>query len=477
MASVIAIALLMLSFSMASSAETYHLSYDKLVLLSSESESNFPETLLRDVATTIGTNFIEDGLGMEEANELAFDVDCFTVKRSPITKCLTDYVSDGFTFSTVVSLHVEIDESSEDVNKELTILRVEATLSAMEEIARDVLINAVPILDKSIGGSNSPNSFWNIVKRPNLMELKSGSYSIPGEASIDKRVLSSPDKPSRVRPVSLRNPSSPSIDIWSYREMTNTHETTHDLFINSTLRATTNVASQAHAEAMVHPAVIAHPYPNRVAIISEAPLALIKELKKYYSNGWFLDITVVGTDLKTLNITRRLMPFLDDCSNLSHADDSCLDSAGVTILEQNVDEWLDSCIDEINDDDYGGCIEDDEYSEHYHCAPSPLFDVLFLDISPDKKQYWLSHDFHKKLQQLLNYESILVINDGSTPSMDFDFSVGSDNIDRDTFLTKATIDESDGGIGYEYVFVYDEVSEVESAFDASFTFRALTAPI
>jgi hypothetical protein len=484
-------ALLLLSSFASCQADTYRLSYDGLALPSvvldhaskAESSSLLPPTLAEEAAVLLGSNFIETGLGTEEVNKLPLDIECVALKTIHEgnvrgTKCSTDFATVGFSFSILIGLYMPEEESVEDnlLNKntnseEHTLpaaLRVDVTLTAMLDsmIARDILTNAVPVLDKVIGASNAPSSIWTIEKRPSLLEMRQGLYQIPEEASIDKRVLSTPNKMSRVLTASSRNegdsthPSSSSIDIWSYKESNNKHEVTHDLFINSILRATTNAASQAHAEAMVHPALIAHPYPNRVAIISDTPLAFVKELRKYNVEEWSLDISIVGVDLQTLDMARKFMPLLDDCSDLIHAADSCLESASITI-EENVDDWIDTLIDDIDPSHYGHCIELDDYPDAYECAPPPLFDVILLDVSTDRKHHWLSLDFHKKLKQLLNDESILVINDGSEPAVDINFEFETDNALRDTFLSKASIDQSLGGMGYQYAFVYDEVSEVK----------------
>lgn len=479
-------ALLLLSSFASCQADTYRLSYDGLALPSvvldhaskAESSSLLPPTLAEEAAVLLGSNLIETGLGTEEVNKLPLDIECVALKTIHEgnvrgTKCSTDFATVGFSFSILIGLYMPEDELVEDdlldknANSEKhtlpAALRVDVTLTALLDsmIARDILTKAVPVLDKVIGASNAPSSFWTIERRPSLLEMRQGLYQIPEEASIDKRVLSTPNKMSRVLTASSRNerdsthPSSSSIDIWSYKEPNNMHEVTHDLFINSTLRATTNAASQAHAEAMVHPALIAHPYPNRVAIISDAPLAFVKELRKYYVEWWSLDISIVGVDLQTLDMTRTFMPLLDDCSGLIHADDSCLDSASITI-EEDVDDWIESLIDDIDPSHYGPCIELDDFPSDYKCAPPPLFDVILLDVSIDRKHHWLSLDFHKKLKQLLNDESILVINDGSEPDVDINFEFETDNALRDAFLSKVSIDQSLGGLGYQETFVYDE---------------------
>ena len=462
-------------------ADTYRLSYDGLALPSkAKSSSPLLPLLAKEVATMLGSNLLEAGLGPGEINELPLDVGCVTLPKSheehvPGTKCSTDFATAGFSFSILIGVYMPEDGSVEEKSPDEqnstqgqavpAALRVDVTLTARKDSlsAKDMLTNAVPVLDKAIGVASSPSSFWTIERRPSLLEMRQGTYQIPDEASIDKRVLSSPEKISRTLTTSTRNQgdaSSSSLDIWGYKEANNKHEVTLDLFMNSTLRATTNAASQAHAEAMVHPALIAHPYPYRVAVISDAPLAFVRELMKYNGKQGSLDIHIVGADLQTVEVTRKLMPSLDDCSNMAHAADSCMESANITLFEEQVDEWMDALLDDIDPSHYDECVEDDNYP-NLVCAPPPLFDVILLDVSRDRKHHYLSSEFHKKLKRLLNIESILVINDGSEPAVDVNFEIASNNAIRDSFLSKATIDESLGGIGYKYTFVYDEVSGIK----------------
>jgi hypothetical protein len=92
-------------------------------------------------------------------------------------------------------------------------------------------------------------------------------------------------------------------------------------------------SSIIHAEALVHPAMISHPEPNRVLLISDFPFAILDELQKYdssiveridvaYANPEVQEI--VGRFLPTNYSTQSKIPvtFYNDLDHLPDLQDT-----------------------------------------------------------------------------------------------------------------------------------------------------------
>lgn len=92
------------------------------------------------------------------------------------------------------------------------------------------------------------------------------------------------------------------------------------MFLDSTLRATIDAAGRAHAEAFVHPTLVAHVEPKRFAVISDMPVAIVKEILKYQS---ITDITVVGANHEAIDAVKLHMPQLNDSTLVENVADSC----------------------------------------------------------------------------------------------------------------------------------------------------------
>jgi spermidine synthase len=161
------------------------------------------------------------------------------------------------------------------------------------------------------------------------------------------------------------------------------------------LQTTTLAAGTVHAEALVHPIMVASTHPERILVISIEPSAILREILKHKS---VQSVKVLGANLQAMDMVLRHMPSVADCSFLETSQTSCLDQDHVEIIEDdNVMLWLESAYESQDDD----------------------FDVIFVDV-PMGTDEWVSLEMISYLSGLFNTtweHGAIVLGAGVTPSL------------------------------------------------------------
>jgi hypothetical protein len=126
----------------------------------------------------------------------------------------------------------------------------------------------------------------------------------------------------------------------------------------------------------------------------------------------------------------------------------------------------------IPNPDHDTLYTDDPYE--LRCAVHPQFDAVFVDVPTGKDDSpWLDIDFHTSLKRLLNPESVVVVNSGSAPSMDWPYdTAGAEYPGRDKFVRRTGRHANKGGLGYFVISVYDEVSKRQESLCRIYPFVA-----
>jgi spermidine synthase len=376
-------------------------------------------------------------------------------------KCIADHRRAGFSFA--ITTFVHLPDGDDDFTKidGPMVITVDVTVyhDDDDDISRDLLVKAVSVIQKSTDGastgsatSDMAESNWKIQKRNVEYNV---DMTVSPSASIEKKVLSNDAIEDKVQVFSSTS-SSPSTstrtDIWEYGLIATT-ESHRDLFIDSTLRATTTAAGRAHAEAFVHPAIIANINPKRVAIISDMPVAYVKEILKYKS---VIDVTIVGSNQEAVEAVKTYMPQLNDCSLIENVADSCMDDERLEIISGDdngnndvvVSTWMERMVHECKDVDYfNECAEDP-----IMCETEPAYDVILVDIAnPDQADQWLSHEFYGMLNAISTQETMTAFNIGSAPSVEG----GNEYEARNEFIE--IVEEYRFKDTDDAIMVYDEV--------------------
>jgi hypothetical protein len=412
----------------ATAPTTYHLSYEGILSPDVEIRYRSDGSLAKDLSACILGDTIQAIKGND--TELLEAEKEFTTDKDSIA-CIMNG-NDG---SCIVQ-HVDVDTAVQmatnfQSRKDAIAMRAEITLTADTSLAREALIKLVPVIDRKIGCTTS---VWSIQRRASMLEMNSvNSVTAAQEqkdrqaASIDELILSNPLMKDRKRHASTISGTGRSLEVWSYDDV-NLKEPVKALFVNGYISATTAPAGAAHVEALVHPALVAHPSPKRVLIISQSPIPIVKEALKYKSVE---HISVVGSDAATIDLIEKHMPSANDCSFLLEESPSCMNSAAVEVIEEDVQAWLE------------------------HKSRSELFDIILVDVSIGEHS-WLSVDMYNKLYHRIESEdSITVVSSGSAPSL-FDIDTETVLSSRETFLRQGARSKDNGGFNVD-TLVYDEV--------------------
>lgn len=93
----------------------------------------------------------------------------------------------------------------------------------------------------------------------------------------------------------------------------------------------------AYHEALVHPAMVSHPRPKRVAIVGGGEGATLREVLKHNTVE---HVTMVEIDEKMVNVCRKFLPEWSDCRNLVGSAPSCFDDPRAEIIYSDAITWF-----------------------------------------------------------------------------------------------------------------------------------------
>lgn len=93
----------------------------------------------------------------------------------------------------------------------------------------------------------------------------------------------------------------------------------------------------AYHESLVHPAVLAHPNPRRVAIIGGGEGATMREVLKHNT---IETVTMIDIDEKMVRFSQQFLPEWSDCSFLEGSDGSCYDDPRAEFFAMDAVAWF-----------------------------------------------------------------------------------------------------------------------------------------
>ena len=324
-------------------------------------------------------------------------------------RCNIDHFRAG---EVSVQIVVSYDTIPEPIT---TTVRVEATITAPS--ARNVLIQSIPIINKQLDCFQG--MAWSISKRRSPAERLQLDHAL----SLEKVILERHDLGQRRRIAALD--SSRFIEVWEYTEG---QVNVRALFVDGCQHSTTHVSSTAHAEALVHPAMISVVVVvEYVVIISLEPTAILNEVLKH---ARVKSVLLVGVNVDALSLAEEYLPSNNDCSFIGQSVTACLSQPNVRVVNENVTEWLAA------------------QSE----SKDAVAGVVLVDVPPDNDNL-LSLDIQMKLRATLSDGSVVIVASGSAPKLADTYEMDS----RHSLLQQAPRATDVGGLNYDQVHVYDEV--------------------
>lgn len=175
------------------------------------------------------------------------------------------------------------------------------------------------------------------------------------------------------------------------------------LFLDGTLQSLKSSEGVYH-EALVHPAMFAHPNPKHVGIIGGGEGATLREVLKHST---IESATMIEIDEELVAICREHMPEFSDCKNLKGRADSCFEDELVSVEYADSTEW---------------------FLQRF--GPSPTkkadnkFDILIIDaLDPEDNvdiggdNLYTNTDFISSLLSSLTDDGILIVQVGTAPTI------------------------------------------------------------
>jgi spermidine synthase len=97
------------------------------------------------------------------------------------------------------------------------------------------------------------------------------------------------------------------------------------------------VGDAAYHEALVHPALFAHPNPKRVAIIGGGEGATLREVLKHNT---IEEVVMIEIDEMMVSTSRTYLPEWSDCSNIQGRAANCFDDRRTRLHCEDAFQWF-----------------------------------------------------------------------------------------------------------------------------------------
>lgn len=192
-------------------------------------------------------------------------------------------------------------------------------------------------------------------------------------------------------------------------------------------------------EALVHPVMIAHPNPRRVAIIGGGEGATLREVLKHNTID---EVVMVDIDNELISLAKEYLPEWNDCSDMMGSDvKSCFDHPKARVYFSDALMWF---IDRFGDADMNDIKTEDKFDVIIMDALDPNDPVDFVD------ELYSNSFFIESLYNGLTDKGVLVVQLGKSPS------INSPADDVGSFKNRASVIETLEALGVETMHSYDE---------------------
>jgi spermidine synthase len=173
------------------------------------------------------------------------------------------------------------------------------------------------------------------------------------------------------------------------------------LFLDGTIQSIHSSEATYH-EALVHPVMFAHDGPTSVAVLGGGEGATIREVLKHSTVE---SVTMIDIDGEFIDIARKYLPKMNDCSDLVGRAANCFDDEAVMlVLENGIKYFLD--------------LQGPEQLN----KPKP-FDVVIVDaLDPEEnlefvKDFYVDDAFLSAMLASMSEKGVLVIQIGTAPEL------------------------------------------------------------
>jgi len=208
------------------------------------------------------------------------------------------------------------------------------------------------------------------------------------------------------------------------------------LFLDGSIQSLGSTELVYH-EAMVHPAMFAHPNPKNVAILGGGEGATLREVLKHNTVESAVMIEIDG---ELVQIVREHLPSMSDCSDLIGRSKNCFDDELVSLQFLDGREWFISR--------YGAASRVDDENKYFDVV---IVDALDPEDESEVSDLYNDENFLNSLVNSLSEQGVLAIQIGTAATIDDprpDFGIYKQ---REFLFNKLEANPS-----VEAMFVYEE---------------------
>jgi len=181
------------------------------------------------------------------------------------------------------------------------------------------------------------------------------------------------------------------------------------LFLDGVTQSKLN-KDEVYHEALVHPAMMTHPNPKRVAIVGGGEGATLREVLKH---GTVEHVAMIEIDGELVEICREYLPSMSDCSDIDGSTQSCFDDSRVELIIEDATDWF---IDNFGPDDEDKEEEkEDEDVEKFDVIIMDALDPMFA-IPEFCDGLYSDNDFMPSIFEALAEDGIVVLQMGASPA-------------------------------------------------------------
>lgn len=288
------------------------------------------------------------------------------------------------------------------------------------------LLPVVPVIRRLFeiphadGTGNKPSTLWahkqrgfrDLLKRLGHLDTWDLGRSILGVMDFDmKKEIATAQTPfQRVDIYDLIFPRFSNLESYE-RSLSNdgSYESKHpelykpdrQIFLDGVLQST-SLGDEAYHEGLVHPVMITHPNPKRVAIIGGGEGASLREVLKYKS---LEKVVMIEIDKMMVDVSRANIPSWNTCENIQGSTKSCFDDPRAEIYYEDALAWF---IDRYKNGGEG--LE--KFDVIIMDALDPRDNVEFADALYNNDVFLTS------LRDALNDDGLITMQLGEAPALD-----------------------------------------------------------
>lgn len=212
------------------------------------------------------------------------------------------------------------------------------------------------------------------------------------------------------------------------------------LYLDGTSQSSFFGEAEYH-EALVHPAMIAHPNPKRVAIIGGGEGATLREVLKHKT---LEKVMMVEIDEELVDICREHLPEWSDCTDIEGSNaDSCFDDSRASVVFEDAFKWF---MDVFGREGVDGKYENEEEP----------FDVIIMDaLDPEKMveiagNLYEDNHFVNSLYKGLSEDGLFVVQLGESASNSDPAPETGRSKDKSVLMNALE------NVGFKSMHIYDE---------------------